>query len=109
MFNCRFLNHLKQKIGNKARVEGSICNAYLLQEISNFCSIYFEDHIDTKSKALNLNLGVQLDNSHLSELFQDHKGEPSGKCTVRYLNVTEYDQAHKYILNNCETIKHYQE
>ena len=42
----------EKKIGNKARIEGSICNAYLLEEISNFCSLYFEDHIDTKAKSL---------------------------------------------------------
>ena len=36
-------------MGNKARVEGSICNAYLAEEISNFCSQYFRSEIDTNS------------------------------------------------------------
>ena len=31
---------LKQKVGNKARVESSICNAYLMEEISYFCANY---------------------------------------------------------------------
>lgn len=43
----RHLNHLKRKVKNKARVEGSICEAYVLEEISNFCSRYFKPHVAT--------------------------------------------------------------
>jgi len=32
-------------IKNKTRVEGSICEAYLVQETSHFCSYYFESHV----------------------------------------------------------------
>ncbi|XP_074300381.1 uncharacterized protein LOC141631640 [Silene latifolia] len=77
-----FLNHLKRKIGNKARVEGSICNAYLLEKISNFCSLYFEKPIDTKAKQLNVCVEHQTD-LDLPELFQDHMGKTSGKCQIR--------------------------
>lgn len=99
---------MKLKIGNKARVEGSICNAYLLQEISNFCSTYFEDHIETRTKSLNLTSTQQVD-TNLPELFRDHKGKPSGKCQSRYLDSEEYERAHKYILSNCEILKSYEE
>ncbi|MBN8091250.1 DUF4218 domain-containing protein, partial [Vibrio vulnificus] len=37
----RFLRRLKNTVGNKARVEGSICSAYIVQETSTFCSYYF--------------------------------------------------------------------
>ena len=30
---------------NKAKVEGSICNAYLVEEATSFCSYYFEDYV----------------------------------------------------------------
>ena len=33
---------------NKAQVEGSICEAYILKEISNFCSYYFETYVQSK-------------------------------------------------------------
>jgi hypothetical protein len=75
----RFLNHLKQKIGNKAFVEGSICNTYLLEEISNFCSMYYEEHIDTKARDLDVNSRSTIDSS-LPELFQNHNGRTTGKC-----------------------------
>ncbi|XP_074288178.1 uncharacterized protein LOC141613344 [Silene latifolia] len=101
----RFLNHLKRKIGNKAYVEGSICNAYLLEEISNFCSFYFEDHIDTKAKNLDIGNKTHLVVSTLPELFQDHMGRTTGKCRVRSLEDKEYDCAHKYVLSNCEVLQ----
>ncbi|KAI5667893.1 hypothetical protein M9H77_17746 [Catharanthus roseus] len=46
----RYMNHLKKKIKNKARVEGSICNAYLVEEAVIFYSYYFEPHISTKAR-----------------------------------------------------------
>jgi len=46
------MDDLKQKVGNEARVESSICNAYLLQEISGFCGNYFDESFDTKSRDL---------------------------------------------------------
>ena len=48
MYVYRFLHLLKKNVGNKARVEGSICNAYLVEEASNFCSHYFESHVHTR-------------------------------------------------------------
>ena len=35
--------YLKKKVTNKAQVEGSICEAYLIDEITNFASHYFGD------------------------------------------------------------------
>ena len=43
-----YLKRLKNNVKNKAWVEGSICNVYLVEEISTFCSYYFEDHVSTK-------------------------------------------------------------
>ncbi|MQL86093.1 hypothetical protein Taro_018624 [Colocasia esculenta] len=36
------------KVRNKAQVEGSITQAYLIEEISNFCSMYFDTEIRTR-------------------------------------------------------------
>nr|GLL19544.1 uncharacterized protein LOC109149905 [Ipomoea trifida] len=46
----RYLRKLKNNVKNKAKVEGSISNAYLVEEASSFCSYYFEDHVSTKHK-----------------------------------------------------------
>ncbi|XP_057990582.1 uncharacterized protein LOC131172963 [Hevea brasiliensis] len=35
----RYLRKLKNNVKNKAKVEGSICNAYLVEEASSFCAI----------------------------------------------------------------------
>ena len=37
----RMLHELKKKVKNKARVEGSICEAYLIQETSHLLPIIF--------------------------------------------------------------------
>ena len=33
-------------------MESSICNAYLVEEASTFCSYYFEDHVQTKARTV---------------------------------------------------------
>lgn len=46
----RFLCHQKQNVKNKAKIEGSICNAYLVEEGSYFCAYYFEPHVMTQNR-----------------------------------------------------------
>ncbi|XP_075079387.1 uncharacterized protein LOC107773825 isoform X1 [Nicotiana tabacum] len=46
----RNLQKLKNNVRNKAQVEGSICNAYLVEEASSFCSHYFEPHVYTRHR-----------------------------------------------------------
>ena len=50
LFDFRFLHHLKGKVGNKALVEPSICYAYLMKEITNFITGYFDDSVDIKAR-----------------------------------------------------------
>lgn len=103
MYPFRFLYHLKKKVGNKARVEGSICNAYLMEEISNFCSLYFENDVDTKASDLGLNVGQQHINvdASLLEIFSCNLGNVSVKGVHCYINEKDYNVAHRYVLNNC--------
>jgi len=39
--------YLKKKVTNKAKVEDSICEAYVIDEIINFASHYFGDDVQT--------------------------------------------------------------
>ena len=38
----------KRTVKNKAQVEGSICDAYISKETSNFCSYYFEIYVQSR-------------------------------------------------------------
>ena len=106
--NCRYLRHLKRNVTNKARVEGSICNAYLVEEASTFCSHYFEPHVVTKERRVPRNDDggcVSSFDGNLS-IFK-HPGRPYGKAKKRRLTEEEYHAAQTYILLNCEEISEY--
>ncbi|MQM08181.1 hypothetical protein Taro_041035 [Colocasia esculenta] len=47
-FCSQCMHDLKIKVCNKAQVEGSITQACLIEEISNFCSMYFDTEIRTR-------------------------------------------------------------
>jgi hypothetical protein len=48
LIQCRYLFNLKKKVKNKAYVEASICEAYIVEEISTFISYYFEPNLRTR-------------------------------------------------------------
>ena len=95
---------------NKARVEASICNAYLVEESTSFCSYYFEDHVSTVHRRTRRNDdgGVGPTNSAITdfEIFT-HPGRPYGRPKTRYLSEEEYVAAHTYILLNCHEVSPY--
>lgn len=111
-YKCRFLNHLKRKIGNKARVEGSICNAYLAEEIANFVANYFQDNIDTKTRDLgrNVNPDVQerANEDDIPEMFKVDVGRVSTEGKARYLDDKELERAHFFVLSNSGILGEYE-
>jgi hypothetical protein len=56
---CRYLRKLKNNVKNKAKVEGSICNAYLVEEGSSFCAHYFEPHVNTRIERCRVTMMVE--------------------------------------------------
>ena len=46
----KYLQKLKSNVRNKAKVEGLICNAYLVEEASAFCAHYFEPQVYTRHR-----------------------------------------------------------
>jgi hypothetical protein len=42
------LFNLKKNVKNKGHVEASICEAYIVEEISTFISYYFKPHLRTR-------------------------------------------------------------
>lgn len=102
---------MKKKVGNKARVESSICNAYLTEEISNFCAVYFEQNVDTKTRDLGRNVCPDVEENHdgqIPDVFSCNVGHAPSEGHVRYLDQCEYDAAHAYVLSNCELLEEYE-
>ncbi|XP_058729647.1 uncharacterized protein LOC131601773 isoform X2 [Vicia villosa] len=104
----RYLNRLKQMVKNRSRVEGSICEAYLCQETSHFCSYYFESHVQTlRNKVGRNDDGVQDDVVPQTFSIFNHYGRSAGFCKSRYLDDRELKAAHLHILLNCEEVQPY--
>jgi len=110
MITCRYLHRLKNNVKNKAQVEGSICNAYLVEEISSFCAHYFESHIHTRHRKVAQNDdGINFDVQEYPGMLSIFK--PSGKHLApektRRLDNNEYHAARTYVLLNCEEVQPY--
>lgn len=95
---------LKKKVRNKARVEGSICEAYITEEMVTFCSMYFDDNFETKftRKSRNFDGGDVESASRLSIFSQP--GSAFGGSQQRFLTDKEYDAALIYALLNCDEV-----
>lgn len=95
-------------VSNKARVEGSICEAFILQELSSFSSHYFDVDIPCKLNRLPRNDDggdIKAPEGCLS-IFT-HPGRGNKKRSTRYLDTNEYNAARKYVLLNCDEIVPY--
>ncbi|GLT41667.1 hypothetical protein SLA2020_157120 [Shorea laevis] len=102
----RKMHDLKKKVLNKNRVEASICEAYILSEISFFCSHYFGSDIETRLNRLPRNIVIRNDNidGYLS-VFQN-RGQPlGGEMRGRALSPRELKAVELYVLLNCEEVK----
>ncbi|XP_048427890.1 uncharacterized protein LOC103955232 [Pyrus x bretschneideri] len=83
-----YLQTLKRYVRNKGRPEGSIAEAYLVDECLSFCSMYLKD-VESRRTRRGRN--------------EDGIGRGvSGENVELDLNVL--DQCHKYILNNCDEV-----
>ncbi|KAH0765125.1 hypothetical protein KY285_000996 [Solanum tuberosum] len=93
-------------IGNKASVEGSICEAYLMIESTQLFSHYFESHVMTRNHNVEHNDdgGVVEDLQGNSSIFS-HPGQLWGEAKKRDLSLEEIKAAQTYILLNCEEVE----
>ncbi|PKU64928.1 hypothetical protein MA16_Dca004543 [Dendrobium catenatum] len=102
----RYLNKLKKYVKNKARPEGSICEAYLSQKTTHFCSYYFEPHVRSTKIKIGRNMDYDVEEQSYATLsvFRS-QGKPSGKCVKRFLNDLEINTVILYVLLNCEKVE----
>jgi len=97
----------QEKIKNKAHVEASICEAYIVEEISTFISYYFEPHMRTRiNRVPRHDDGGEVPSSGNLLIFSN-PGRPTPKNAVkgRYLSKIEFRQAHNYVLFNCDELR----
>ncbi|XP_026401685.1 uncharacterized protein LOC113297433 isoform X2 [Papaver somniferum] len=104
----RYLGTLKRYVGNKARPEGSIAEAYIINECLTFISMYFTE-TETKFNRKERNddeLDGSLRRQGAISVFAQ-KVRPTGAVDIKSLSPEERDQIHWYILNNCEEVQPY--
>ena len=101
------MRKLKKMMKNKAYIEGSIAEAYIIGEISTFCSYYFGSSVETCHNRVGRNddVGnVELDD-RLS-IFS-HPCRTFGETRSCYLSEEEYRQALLYAILSCDEVLPY--
>ncbi|KAK1421980.1 hypothetical protein QVD17_24787 [Tagetes erecta] len=100
----RKLGRLKRMIRNKWRIEGSIVESNLVDELSNYCSLYLELPVrEPRNFAPNISCSSSTDLrlsifKHPSRRLYEKHGED------KVLLEKDRDKAHTYILLNCEEV-----
>ncbi|KAL6843318.1 hypothetical protein ACP4OV_027031 [Aristida adscensionis] len=101
----------KQSVGNRARVEACIVEAFILREFSDCVSLYFADHVHTKwTKSYRRNTGgtcVQNEGCTL-DVFE-HSGTLHGRGVLKDLTLEELNATKLYILTNCAQVDRFRE
>jgi hypothetical protein len=96
----RALKYLRAMIGNKATVEGSIAELFLLKEITYFSSIYFvEEH---NVNALILRYNVDEEPPLIDLKFFQWRGTIASSSMTYYYTLEEQTSALLYMYNNIE-------
>ncbi|KAL0331745.1 UNVERIFIED_CONTAM: hypothetical protein Sangu_1720000 [Sesamum angustifolium] len=74
----RFLRELKKKVKNKAHIEASIVEAYIVEEIGWFTFHYFEPHVTCKRCRPSRNDDLTREHERISRDIFNHPDRPSG-------------------------------
>ena len=92
---------------NKARPEGSIAEAYIVNESMTFCSMYLRN-IETKFNR-DRHFEVEFeDEQNVDKLsIFSQKACPFGGKSLIEIHGHDLEVAHWYILNNCEELQPY--
>ncbi|KAI9115997.1 hypothetical protein K1719_012927 [Acacia pycnantha] len=96
----RFLRTLKNKIKNPRYVEGSIAEAYLVEEAAKFASYYYPPEMMSRWRGVPRNDDAG-DTRDQTSIF-NFPGRVVGKRSRSTLDRRDKRVAEWYILNNCE-------
>jgi hypothetical protein len=97
----------KKNAKNKAHVEDSICEAYIVKEISTFISYYFEPHLRTRINRISWHDdgGEVPSNGNLSIFSNPGRPTPKNAVRGRYLSEIKFRQTYNYVLFNCDELR----
>ena len=102
----REFKHLRGKCKNKARIEASIAEAYLNEEVATTTTKYYHDSIQTRlNPAPRYNEEPTSNVSDLS-LFEGQGGKASGPKPKNF-SPTEWSTIMVYVLTNMEEVQPY--
>ncbi|KAI9119840.1 hypothetical protein K1719_009229 [Acacia pycnantha] len=101
----RFLRTLKHKIKNPRYVEGSIAEAYLVEEAAKFASYYYPPEMMSRWRGVPRNDDAS-DTRDQKSIF-NFPGRVVGKRSRSTLDRRDKRVAEWYILNNCEEAAQY--
>jgi hypothetical protein len=107
----RFMHDLHLKAHNKAKVQGSIVEAHIIQEITDYFSGYLSEHVRTVWKRVDRynNGGTHIHNDGCNlDVFQ-YSSTLHGRGVPVDLSPQELNAARLYNLNNCSAVDHFRE
>lgn len=96
----QYMYKLKSYVRNRAHPEAAIAEGYLADECMTLCSRYMHS-VETRFNRLDRNNENGQGLGDTLPIFS-HPGRALGAATVRDLEKRELDQAHMYILKNCD-------
>ncbi|KAL6624425.1 hypothetical protein ACP70R_031746 [Stipagrostis hirtigluma subsp. patula] len=102
----RFLRRLKSYVKNKARPEGAIAEAIILQESVTLCSMYLHG-VETRINRPSRNDDCNVDNSSTQLQIFANLGRPLLGNKYCEIEMNELEKARIYILKNCEEVSQY--
>jgi len=94
----------KKKVKKKVHVEASICEVYIVEEISIFISYCFKPHMRTRINHVPIQEdGGELSSSGNLSIFFPYWLIIVEECNFKkYLTDIEIKQAYNYVLFNCD-------
>jgi len=102
----RFLGSLKKYVKNRARPEGSIAEAYIVNEALTFCSMYLTG-VETRFNRLARNWVDDEERIVKKISVFDTRCRPIGKMTPVTLDTHLREKAEWYVLHNCSEIQQF--
>jgi hypothetical protein len=101
----RLLKTVRQKCGNKGRIEASITEAFIREEVSNFITSYYSDNLPSVHNPLpRYN---EDENESTLSLFKGQRGRSSG-ASKKILTNQEWRKIMLYVLMNLDEVDKYQ-
>ena len=105
---CRYIQKIRKKVRNKARVEGSIVEAHLVEEDTNFLSLYFNPKVRSiRNKTPRYDDGASTFQSSCDLVIFQYPGRCISPRGCRDLTTEEYKVAFLYILTNVPEMDDY--